>query len=58
MAWLNMEMNKAVLCANMERNSFLLLETQEPPPPNTAKLLNPDHNADELICLLHMKFTT
>lgn len=57
MAWLNMEMNKAVLCANMERNSSLPLETQEPPPPSTGKLLSPDHDADELINLLHKNFT-
>lgn len=40
MAWLNMEINKAVLCAHMKRNSSLPLEIQEPPPPRTTKLLN------------------
>lgn len=39
MAWLNMEINKAVLCAHMKRNSSLPLEIQEPPPPRTTKLL-------------------
>lgn len=40
MAWLNMEINKAVLCAHMERNSSLPLQIQEPPPPRTTKLLS------------------